>query len=490
MNNIQPAGRSFVIPVLDFSPNSPYNIKTLLEDLENIPGEVICIFNSREVYEALSTNPRIDKYCYNHLNAGVSRSWNIGLNLAEGKAVFILNADMQIGLSAVEQMENYLFTLDQAVMVGPQGALVDFQQLRDLNYFEKGKVAQPVRCHAISGFFFAVHLERFLAHKMSFDVQFSPCFFEEWDMGLQILQAGLACYVVPVRDYEHHWGISSSNGNQKINYFGREMLRDQILIKNREYFKKKWHPILSSIQKTTPLPFRPKINNTFRDIPVEGLRRFVEFVNKVQNQSYAEALSLTHNQVTETVLPQVLSRCDIPSDGMILDVGCGQGPALGWLRENGYRAIGVTINEEDLEVCRSKGFEVYSMDQSFLEFPDEAFDLLWVRHCIEHSIFPFYTLSEFYRVLKAGAYLYLEMPIPDTRCQHEGNGNHYSVLTNGMWMSLIQRTGFINITRADITVPLPLGTDTYWAFISQKPPLGADIQRLSKSLQEGIPGNA
>jgi len=486
MNNIQDIKRSFVIPVLDFSPHSPYNIKTLLADLENIPGEVICIFNSREVYETLSSHPRIDKFCYNNLNAGVSRSWNMGLNMAEGKAVFILNADMHIGLSAVEQMEHYLFTLEQAVIVGPQGAFVDYQQLRDLKYFEKGKAEQPVRCHCISGFFFAVHLERFRNQKLTFDVRYSPCFFEEWDMGLQVFQAGLACYIVPVIDFEHHWGVSSGHEDQKINYFGRELTRNQILMENREKFKKKWHPLLASGEKPARFLLKPNGNSTFHDIPVAGLKRFVEFVNKVQNQSYAEALSQTHSQVTETMLPQILSKYAIPPNGTVLDVGCGQGPALHWLKEHGYRAIGVTINEEDLEVCRSKGFEVYGMDQSFLEFPDEAFDLLWVRHCIEHSIFPFYTLSEFYRVLKAGAHLYLEMPIPDTRCQHEGNGNHYSVLTSGMWMSLIQRTGFLSLTRADITVPLPEGTDTYWAFICQKPPLGKTLGGSTNHLSKGI----
>ena len=43
--------RSFVIPVLDFSPHSSYNIKTLLDDLQQVSGEVICIFNSAEVFE-------------------------------------------------------------------------------------------------------------------------------------------------------------------------------------------------------------------------------------------------------------------------------------------------------------------------------------------------------------------------------------------------------------------------------------------------------
>ena len=97
------ASRSFVIPVLDFSPHSDYNIKTLLDDLFGIPGEVICIFNSRMVYEELRHHSRIDKFCYNNLNAGVSRSWNIGINMAEGRAVFIMNADLHIMPAAIDR---------------------------------------------------------------------------------------------------------------------------------------------------------------------------------------------------------------------------------------------------------------------------------------------------------------------------------------------------------------------------------------------------
>ncbi len=73
-----------------------------------------------------------------------------------------------------------------------------------------------------------------------FDVQYSPCFMEEWDMGLQVLQAELACYAVPVTDFEHDWGISQSKENNKINYFGREVYRNDILLANREKFLAKW----------------------------------------------------------------------------------------------------------------------------------------------------------------------------------------------------------------------------------------------------------
>jgi GT2 family glycosyltransferase len=245
-NSITPeTTRSFIIPVLDFSPHSPYNIKTLLNDLENIPGEVICIFNSKEVYEELRSHPRINKYCYNNLNAGVSRSWNIGINLAEGKAVFIINSDVQISPSAIEQLESYLFSLDKAVIVGPQGTHLDFKKLSIIKYFEKKTFDKPVQTHDVSGFLFAIHRERFLNHHLMFDIQFSPCFFEEWDMGLQVMQAGLACYAVPVDDFEHKWG-ASQDANLSVNYFGREMHRNDILSKNRERFVAKWHKIIFS----------------------------------------------------------------------------------------------------------------------------------------------------------------------------------------------------------------------------------------------------
>ena len=94
-----------VIPVLDFSPHGAYNILTLLDDLAPVAGEVICIFNSPEVYDRLRDHPRIDKFCFNKLNAGVSRSWNMGINLAEGRAIVIMNADLHVSAAAIEQLE-------------------------------------------------------------------------------------------------------------------------------------------------------------------------------------------------------------------------------------------------------------------------------------------------------------------------------------------------------------------------------------------------
>ncbi|RJQ82989.1 MAG: glycosyltransferase family 2 protein [Desulfobacteraceae bacterium] len=234
--------RSFIIPVLDMSPHSQFNIQTLLEDLSAIEGEVICIFNSPEVFRVLHDHPRIGKYCFNKLNAGVSRSWNLGINMAEGRSVFILNADLHVRPEAIEQMEAYLHQLPDAVLVGPQGSYLDFEGQRIIHYFQKGTFNQPVRTHDVSGFFFAIHLQRFLDYKLCFDVRYSPCFMEEWDMGVQVMKAGLSCYTVPVDGWEHEWGISGAKDDRPIQYFGRTVMRNDVLIDNRHKFKAKWFP--------------------------------------------------------------------------------------------------------------------------------------------------------------------------------------------------------------------------------------------------------
>ena len=168
--------RSFIIPVLDFSPHGPYNILTLLDDLDGLAGEVVCVFNSRPVFDRLAGHPRIDKYCFNKLNAGVSRSWNMGLNLAEGRTAFFLNADLHLGPAAVTGLEAALAELDRAVIVGPEGSHLDFADLRVLRRFVKGGFDAPVRTHDVSGFFFAVDTARYYAHGLRFDVRFSPVF--------------------------------------------------------------------------------------------------------------------------------------------------------------------------------------------------------------------------------------------------------------------------------------------------------------------------
>lgn len=198
------------------------------------------------------------------------------------------------------------------------------------------------------------------------------------------------------------------------------------------------------------------------------VERFEAFLRTIASQTYPEPPSGQHDEISKQMVDLVWSRCALPPNAKVLDVGCGQGVALKLFAAKGCDATGVTLNETDVQVCQSLGYRVEQMDQSFLEFPDASFDLVWCRHCLEHSIFPYFTLSGFHRVLKPGGWLYVEVPAPDTSCAHQTNRNHYSVLGKSMMGSLIERSGFRIADILDITFTVPAGPDTYWAFIQQR----------------------
>lgn len=236
--------RSFVIPVLDMSPASPYNIVKLLDDLEDIEGDVIVIFNSIEMAEKLKMHPRINYSAIMSNNVGVSRAWNIGLNMSETEVTFILNSDLHIERETVDILEKCLLELPDAAIVGPQGSFFDFNSMKDILYFDKGTFDKPIQVDGVSGFLFAVRTEYFNLGTLKFDNAYTPCYYEEWDIGLQCKLAGLKAYVVPAVSYQHEWS-GSIRALNTINYFNKEELRDDILKRNKKYFQFKWLNIFS-----------------------------------------------------------------------------------------------------------------------------------------------------------------------------------------------------------------------------------------------------
>jgi ubiquinone/menaquinone biosynthesis C-methylase UbiE len=199
------------------------------------------------------------------------------------------------------------------------------------------------------------------------------------------------------------------------------------------------------------------------------ISKIEKFLAKVQNDIYPEPPSQLHREITEKMVNYVMHEGYLRPGDTILDIGCGQGVALELFSKNGFSAVGITLGKDDLKACREEGFNVYEMDQSFLDFPDRQFDFIWCRHCLEHSIFPYFTLTELFRVLKTHGRLYVEVPAPDTSCNHQTNQNHYSVLGKSMWSELIKRVGFKLLKVLEINFETPMGRDTYYTFIQQKP---------------------
>ena len=234
--------RSFVIPVIDYSPASRYNIKTLLDDLEKIEGEVIVIFNSEEVANEIKDDLRIDQYAIMKMNVGVSRAWNIGLHISRTPITFIINSDVHVRKETIAALENALISLPQAASVGPQGSFVYFDKAADIQYFDKGTFSQPLVVDAVSGFLFGVKTEYFQDGTLIFEDAYTPAYFEEWDLGLRIKKANLKSYIIPTTAYEHEWS-GSIRSMRKIRFYDKEETPQEILERNKKIFHKKWRKI-------------------------------------------------------------------------------------------------------------------------------------------------------------------------------------------------------------------------------------------------------
>lgn len=277
--------RSFVIPVIDYAPASQYNIKTLLDDLEKIEGEVIVVFNSEEVANEIKDDPRIDYYAVMKKNVGVARAWNIGLNIARTPIVFIVNSDVHVEKSAIIDFEQALISQPNAAMVGPQGSFFHFDKLADLHYFDKNKFDQIQEVDAVSGFLFGVRKKYFDENNLKFENAFTPCYFEEWDIGLQIKRAGLASYIVPSFDYDHEWS-GSIRSMRKISYYDKSETAVEIHARNSDILKKKWEKIVEK-------------DNSLKRLLISGWVNWALFLSK-------QAIEMQNFEPAEKIFKQII----------------------------------------------------------------------------------------------------------------------------------------------------------------------------------------
>lgn len=194
------------------------------------------------------------------------------------------------------------------------------------------------------------------------------------------------------------------------------------------------------------------------------LQKFIE--QRIREDIYPEPPSKLHSDITAQMIDKLNTIFPLANKS-VLDCGCGQGVALEAFTKLGARPVGTTFGE-DFEICKKNGFEVYQVDQSFLDFSAGQFDVIWCRHALEHSIFPLFTLRGFYETLKSNGILYVEVPAPDTDARHETNRNHYSCFTKNAWLSLFQRSGFQVIEQVDIRFKIVAGDDVYHAFFLKK----------------------
>jgi SAM-dependent methyltransferase len=81
------------------------------------------------------------------------------------------------------------------------------------------------------------------------------------------------------------------------------------------------------------------------------------------------------------ILSKILKLINLPIDAKIIDVGCGYGRILRFLKENGYNPIGVDVNEDIIKINNQNGLKTISVSDLKKK---KNYDLIIISHVIEH----------------------------------------------------------------------------------------------------------
>jgi SAM-dependent methyltransferase len=97
--------------------------------------------------------------------------------------------------------------------------------------------------------------------------------------------------------------------------------------------------------------------------------------------------------------------------GRLLDVGCGDGSFLYYMREHGWQVYGQEINASAAAyACQELGLDVAVGELGDIAFPGGHFGAVTLWNVLEHLHSPYASLVEIRRILKPGGLLVVAVP--------------------------------------------------------------------------------
>lgn len=119
------------------------------------------------------------------------------------------------------------------------------------------------------------------------------------------------------------------------------------------------------------------------------------------------------------------------NSGRVLEIGCGGGGTLAWLKEAGRAnwVAGIELSAEAAAIARPRVDALYEgdVDQHLSQFEPGSLDLILCLDVLEHLVDPWVTLKQLKILLQPGGHIIVSLP----------NIRHYSVLLpllfSGRW---------------------------------------------------------
>src|SRR5580704_17012365 len=106
----------------------------------------------------------------------------------------------------------------------------------------------------------------------------------------------------------------------------------------------------------------------------------------------------------------------LDANALVLDIGCGPGRVLGFLKQRGIRCIGLDRSRVSLGLAMKRYNRPGAVgDNLHLPFADGTADVVISDGVIHHTEDPLTAFSENFRILKPGGRMYLGVYKPDGR---------------------------------------------------------------------------
>jgi SAM-dependent methyltransferase len=149
------------------------------------------------------------------------------------------------------------------------------------------------------------------------------------------------------------------------------------------------------------------------------------------------------------IFARILSRwvAKLPSDGLILDIGCGMGTWMEISSRYGGRVVGLDVDEQVCSIASARvgnkcaGIVMYA--GGIFPFKENSFQGAYAHEVIEHVSDDAEFITEAYRVLKDGGSVILTTPNgkrePLDSRKHSAHVRHYSA---DQLRSRLQQQGF------------------------------------------------
>jgi SAM-dependent methyltransferase len=98
-------------------------------------------------------------------------------------------------------------------------------------------------------------------------------------------------------------------------------------------------------------------------------------------------------------------------DGFALDIGCGNGSFLSFLKHHGWKVQGVDFSKKAADTAKKIfDIDVFVGEIDDLPFPPRSFDYINMSHVLEHVTDPLETMKKVKSLLKNDGTVYIEVP--------------------------------------------------------------------------------